>query len=141
MPSYTFRCSSCRETAVLRRAFSVGPTAEPCACGGTLEHDLRADVATVELDTAGCRDHNVIAREKRVFRQGTRAQATKLEGAYGRHVKQRRQQLKEDGNKGTIKQSHAIPADLYHGKIRETGDKQYWQDKKNVDRHSDFKVG
>lgn len=140
MPNYTFRCDDCGETAVLHRPFSVGPTPEPCPCGGSREHDFRTDVASVELDTSACRDHNVIERSKRVYRPGSRAAADRKEAAYARHVTDRRKQLK-DGNQGTIKQTHAIPADLFHGKIRETGDKQYWNDKKNMARHSEFKVG
>jgi hypothetical protein len=141
MPNYTFICDDCGETAVLHRPFSVGPVSEPCDCGGTRKHDFRTDVMTQEVDTTNCRDHNVISREKRVYRPGTRADADKKEAQYSQYVKQRREQLREHGNRGTITQSHAIPADLYHGKIRETGDKQYWNDKKNVDRHSAFKVG
>lgn len=140
MPNYTFQCEDCQRTAVLARAFSVGPVSEPCSCGGELKHDLRADVLTVEADTSGCRDHNFIPEHKRVYRPGTAADASRKEAAYAGHVAERRKQLK-DGNKGSIKQTMAIPADLYHGKLRETGDKNYWADKKNVARHSDFKVG
>lgn len=140
MPNYTFCCADCGETAVLHRPFSVGPTPEPCACGGTREHDFRTDVASVECDTSACRDHNFIKREKRVYRPGTQADAGRREAAYAGHVKERRQQL-QGGNKGSIRQSHAIPADLYHGKIRETKDKNYWSDSKNMSRHNDFKVG
>jgi predicted nucleic acid-binding Zn ribbon protein len=140
MPNYTFCCDRCKATIVVHRPFSEGPSPEPCECGGVREHDFRTDVATIECDTSGCRDHNVIERSKRVYRPGTRADADRKEASYARHISERRGQLK-DGNKGKFKQSHAIPADLYHGKIRETGDKQYWNDKKNMKRHSDFKVG
>ena len=141
MPNYTFRCKACEQVAVLSRSFAIGPVAEACACGGLLEHDLCADVSTVEFDTAACRDHNFIKREKRVFRQGTQAAAGRTEAAYAKHVKDRRAAIADGGNKGKIKQTMAIPADLYHGKIRETKDKNYWSDQKNVSRHSDFKVG
>jgi hypothetical protein len=33
-----------------------------------------------------------------------------------------------------------VPAELYHGKIRETGDKDYWSDKRNLEQHTDTKV-
>lgn len=139
MPNYTFVCDTCEQTSVLHRPFSVGPVPEACHCGGTCIHDFRTDVLSVEVDTSACRDHNTIERSKRVYRPGSRRDADRREAAYGRHVQQRRSQLK-DGNKGKFSQSHAIPADLFHGKIRETGDKRYWDDKKNVARHSDFKV-
>lgn len=140
MPRYTFVCESCGNIAVLERPFSVGPIPAECSCGGILEHDFRADAETIAIDTSECRDHNVIKREKRVFRPGTQRQAERREAAYAKHVAERRSQLK-DGNKGSIKHSHAIPADLYHGKIRETGDKNYWKENKNVNRHREFKVG
>lgn len=141
MPNYTFCCSACGETAVLHRPFSVGPSPEPCPCGGQREHDFRTDVASIELDTSACRDHNFIKEGKRVYRPGTAVDAERKEAAYAGHVKERRKQLADGGNQGKIRQTMAVPADLYHGKIRETGDKQYWNDKKNVSRHSDFKVG
>lgn len=141
MPNYTYSCSCCKNVAVLRRSFEDGPTPETCSCGGTLEHDLCADISTVEFDTAACRDHNTIERSKRVYRPGTKAAADRKEAAYANHVKDRRAALKDGGNKGKIKQSMAIPADLYHGKIRETKDRNYWSDPKNVSRHNDFKVG
>lgn len=141
MPNYTFVCDRCQETAVLHRSFSDGPKSEPCECGGTREHDFRTDVLSIEVDASACRDHNDIPRAKRVYRNGSTDDAARLEGRYAKHVSDRRKQLADGGNQGSIKQSHAIPADLYHGKIRETGDKQYWQDKKNMSRHNDFKVG
>lgn len=140
MPNYSYRCENCDNEAVIHRSFAVGPIIEQCPCGGTLVHDLCADIATVELDTSGCRDHNFIPEHKRVFRRGDAADAVKKEAAYAGHIKERRAALKS-GNKGRIRQSMAVPADLYHGKIRETGDKQYWTDKKNVAKHNAFKVG
>jgi hypothetical protein len=140
VPNYTFVCEDCQETVILSRPFSVGPTPEACPCGGERKHDIRSDILSVEIDSSGCRDHNEIPREKRVYRPVTRAGASKVEAQYKRHIKQRRDQLK-DGNQGSVKQTHAIPADLYHGKIRETRDKNYWRDKKNMSRHEDFKVG
>lgn len=140
MPTYTYRCEDCGRSEEQRRSFAEGPTSCACSCGGRLEHDFAADIATVELDTSACRDHNVIERSKRVYRPGTRANADRVEAAHAKHVRERRQQLKEGGNRGRIKQSHAIPADLYHGKLRETKDRTYWQDPKNVARHNAFRV-
>lgn len=141
MPNYTMTCQVCGETAVLHRPFSEGPSPEPCPCGGVREHDFCTDVASIEVDTSSCRDHNVIERSKRVYRPGTRADADRKERAYAEHVRDRRKQLRDGGNQGRIRQTMAIPADLHHGKIRETGDRNYWKDQKNLSRHSDFKVG
>lgn len=33
----------------------------------------------------------------------------------------------------TWKLTHSIPAELYYGKVRESGDKHFWSDEKNRD--------
>lgn len=141
MPNYTFKCEACGDSELQRRPVEECEATFACACGGTKQRDFAADFATVQFDTSGCRDHNVIPREKRVYVPGSRSDADRREAKIAEGIKQRREQLREGGNQGSVKQTHAIPAELYHGKIRETKDKQYWQDPKNVDRHKDFKVG
>jgi hypothetical protein len=139
MPSYSFKCEACGETSVGHHPIATGPVDGRCACGGVTKHDFTADVMTQELCTAGCRDHNEIPREKRAFRQGSRYDADKMEARYKKGIQERRQQLK-GGNRGSIRQTHAIPADLHAGKIRETKDPNYWQDPTNMKRHDAFKV-
>lgn len=106
-------------------------------CKHEMYRDWQTDAPTI--DTSSCRDHNFIPREKRVYKNGTRSGADKLERAYAENVKRERALLK-DGNKGSIKKKMAVPAELYHGKCRETGDKYYWKDPKNVSRHNAFRV-
>lgn len=36
--------------------------------------------------------------------------------------------------------TNSIPADLYHGKIRETGDRHYWDSPKNRKRHKSTEI-
>lgn len=139
MPSYSFKCEACGQTSVGYHPIATGPVDGYCACGGVTKHDFAADVMTQELCLAGCRDHNEIPRAKRAFRHGTRAQADKVEANYRKGIAQRKEQLK-GGNRGSIRQTHAIPADLHAGKIRETGDKKYWDDPSNMKRHDAFKV-
>lgn len=67
------------------------------------------------------------------------AQGQRLERAYQEQVTSRRRQIAEDGG-GAIKQTHSIPAHLYHGKIRQTGDKSYWLDDKNRNKHKSTRV-
>lgn len=102
-----------------------------------MQRDWQADEPTI--DTSGCKDHDFIPPEKRVYRNVSKAGADRVEGKFKRHIAERRAQLK-DGNKGKFKQTHAIPSDLFHGKIRETGDRKYWDDPKNVAKHKAFKV-
>lgn len=138
---YTFKCSQGHVTE--RQApISEGPPASvTCWCRLSAERDWQADAPMI--DTSACRDHDFIPETHRVasndgFGIG-KAKAAKRVDAYKQHIAAKREQLR-DGNKGSIKQTHAVPADLYHGKIRETGDKAYWQDQKNLDRHKSCKV-
>ena len=39
-----------------------------------------------------------------------------------------------------MKKSMQIPAALYHGKIKQTGDRSYWDNPKNRNRHKSCKV-
>ena len=94
------------------------------------------------LNTSACRDHDDIPVTKRVVRGGRdlgKAAAAKEEAKFNQHIKQRRAELR-DGNRGSIRHTHSVPSDLFHGKIRETGDKQYWDDPKNLKKHKSTEV-
>lgn len=138
---YTFKCPQGHLTE-RQASISVGPPQSVmCWCRLSAERDWQADAPM--LDTSACRDHDFIPEPLRVasndgFGVGKAGAARKVD-SFKRHIQQKRQEL-ANGNKGSIKQTHAVPADLYHGKIRETGDKNYWQDKKNLDRHKSCKV-
>lgn len=137
---YSFKCGCGSHQEVSCSIQDGPPSAVECSsCGDPMQRDWQADEPMI--DTSNCRDHNFIPREKRVYRPGTKGQADKLEGKMAKHINERRSQLRDSGNKGLFKHKMSIPADLYHGKIRETGDKQYWNDPKNVAKHNDFKVG
>jgi len=93
------------------------------------------------LDTSGCRDHSYIPESKRVASAFDRGSPEKIEARFHQHVQNRRTEIRDaGGQRGSIKQTHAVPAHLFHGKIRETGDKRYWDDPKNIAKHSDCKV-
>jgi len=99
-------------------------------------------IYSAQIDTTGCKDHDDIPPQYRVSNDPagvSQAAGNKTEAVYQQHIAQRRRDLM-DGNKGSIKQTHAVPAHLYHGKLRETGDPNYWRDKKNLDRHKSAKV-
>ena len=138
---YTFKCQQGHSTEVQASISEGPPKSLMCWCRLSAERDWQADAPM--LDTSACRDHDFIPETKRVasndgFGIGKTRAAKKVD-TFKRHIEQRRKEL-ADGNQGSIKQTHAVPADLYHGKIRETGDKNYWQDKKNLDRHKSCKV-
>lgn len=107
-----------------------------------MQRDWKADAPMI--DTSSCRDHDHIPETHRVasdrgFGIG-KAAAERREAAYKKHIQTRRKEIADGGNRKSFKQTHSIPADLYHGKIRETGDKNYWKDSKNLDRHKSCKV-
>ena len=139
---YTFKCSGCLATDSVSRSISVGPPNHlVCAvCGGRMHRDWQADAPMI--DTSARRDHNEIRADKRVRSAWDGGKSPeKVEAGFKRHIEQRRSQIRDaGGQRGSIKQTHAVPAHLYHGKINETGDKNYWRDPKNLAKHSDCKV-
>jgi hypothetical protein len=67
--------------------------------------------------------------------------ARKREKAYEESMQVKRAMARDRSlSKGNMKMTHSIPPELYHGKIKETGDKEYWTDPKNRNRHSSTKV-
>ncbi len=92
------------------------------------------------IDTSACRDHDYIPPEKRVLDLTDRRSEAVKERAFQKHINDRRALVAEAGH-SKIRMSHSVPADLFHGKIRETGDKNYWDDPKNLARHNSCKVG
>jgi len=93
-----------------------------------------------EIDTSGCKDHDDIPEEKRVQRRNLPASPHREEARFKRHIDEKRKLYAEAGQSQNMRHTHSVPADLYHGKIRETGDKNYWNDPKNLNRHKTTKV-
>jgi predicted nucleic acid-binding Zn ribbon protein len=141
MPFYTFTCEECSKSELLILPVRDFEKPRKCECGGVAVRDYNADMPTVQF--SGHRvDHNRIKDPKaRVQGAASAKAARRKERAYGEHISERRKQLANDRNRNSgFKHTHSIPAELYHGKVRETGDKSYWNDPKNVAKHSDFKV-
>jgi hypothetical protein len=105
-----------------------------------MERDWKADAPM--LDTSACRDHSEIRADKRARSAWDGNQSPDaVESKFKQHVQHRRREIREaGGQQGSLKQTHAVPAHLYHGKIKETGDQNYWSDPKNLSRHNDCKV-
>lgn len=91
------------------------------------------------IDTTGCKDHDFIPPDKRVFDSVQTMSGVRKGKLFTQHVENRRKELRE-GNHGDFRQTHSVPADLYHGKIKETGDKEYWSDPANMRRHESCRV-
>lgn len=108
-------------------------------CGDRMWRNWQKDVPM--LDTSACRDHSHISEGKRVRSEFDHGSPEKIEHRFKKHIEKRRTEIRDaGGQRGTFKQTHAVPAHLYHGKIKETGDKNYWNDPKNLNRHTECKV-
>lgn len=138
---YPFECEPCGITFTADcEAFTPPPAPKCASCG-----ELMTRIYGCYIDTSGCRDHDHIPESKRVVRSGSitsgrNVNAVREERRFQKHIDQRRQLYKERGQNPEFQHTHSVPADLYHGKIRETGDANYWDNPKNLARHSSTKV-
>jgi hypothetical protein len=140
---YTFKCACGATTEVARSIVDGPPPSVRCeihGCGGRAVRDWQADAPMI--DTSACKDHSEVRADKRVRSAWDRSQSPeKVEAGFKRHIAKRRSEIREaGGQRGAIKQTHAVPAHLFHGKIKESGDKNYWNDPKNLNRHTECKV-
>lgn len=137
---YTYVCEDCGSQETISRSMAEGPPEMiECGCGWGMRRDWQAD--SPMIDTSACRDHDDIPHEARVARSSAPRSAAREEVRFQKHIHERRKALANGGNRGSIRHTHSVPADLFHGKIRETGDKNYWNDPSNLKRHSSTKVG
>ena len=133
---YPFECDPCgTKTAIDARPFH--PPIHPLCpkCGVSMDR-----VFGCAIDTSGCTDHDDIPEHKRVQRQHTPRDTHREEARFKKHIDERRKLYAEAGQTPNLRHTHSVPADLFHGKIRETGDKNYWNDPKNLNRHKSTKV-
>ena len=109
----------------------------------TCEKIMHRDFGGICIDTSGCKDHDEVPAKARTTQSPmgvSASRASKIEAAYAADIAAKRKANKHPGKKGSVVMSHSIPTELYHGKIRETGDKAYWQSPKNLSRHKSTKV-
>jgi len=138
---YTFRCYDCELDAFKHAKPFTPPSAPRCFnCGKKTSR-----VFGCNIDTSGCKDPDDIPHAQRIAcgagsQDMTNGQASALEAKHQRHNDQTRKELADGGNRGSFRKSMQIPAALYHGKIKQTGDHKYWDDPKNRNRHKSCKV-
>jgi hypothetical protein len=70
----------------------------------------------------------------------TPAQAARKERRYQQAIQQRRKQVRDGGHSKLGRMTHQVPTELYHGKIKQTGDKDYWKDPANLNKHRSCEV-
>jgi hypothetical protein len=136
---YNFKCDCGAQASAQRPMAKGAPAYLKCECGKRMHRDWQRDIPMI--DTSACRDHSSISEGKRVRSEFDQGSPEKIEHQFKQHIEKRRSEIRDaGGQRGSIKQTHAVPAHLYHGKIKETGDKNYWSDPKNLNRHSECKV-
>lgn len=132
---YPFHCQVCDLRFELDRSMNDAPDCiQECPdCKG----ESHRVWVSFRLSTVGCSgptDPDYIPPEHRVVSDpayGDSARsADKIERAYAEDI-ERKGSLASSDNK----MKASVPAHLYHGKIRQTGDKHYWKDPKNLARH------
>lgn len=133
---YPYECESCDSmTHIDAPAFQPPPTVQCPVCGRAMQR-----IYGCNLNTSECKDHDDIPEQHRVQRASRPRSAAAEEARFQRHIEDRRSLARAGGNDGVVRQTHSVPADLYHGKIRETGDKEYWSDPKNLNRHRSTRI-
>ena len=137
---YPYRCQSCDHEFLLERQMIDAPdlTQDCPECGGVAGRTWKS----LHLVTVGCSggsDPDKVPEKFRVTQDAlhgtTPKQAEKLERAYQEHLDEMRANKKPYG-----RITESIPAELFHGKIKETGDKKYWDDPKNRRRHKSVRI-
>lgn len=135
---YDFWCE-CGATASREGSFREPP--QPPQCCGAL---MYRDFGGIQVDTLSCRDHDDIPVQHRVTQRTatgvSKAEGAKIEAKYAEDIAAKRKANRQIGRKGTTVMTHSIPTELYHGKIKQTGDRNYWQSQKNLSRHKSCKV-
>lgn len=135
---YEFACRECEVTNTVDSKPFHPPEPPLCDCGQVMDRLYNS-----QINTYGCRDHDHVPERYRVpdgERTPTRAGAEAKEVQFQRHLRSRRSQLREVGQNNSFRHTHSVPSDLYWGKVRETGDRNYWSDSSNLKRHSSTRV-
>lgn len=138
MPAYLFRCSDCKLEFDQVRSIKEGPPPPydcPSCVNGTMEHIILPPM----IHCSGDPDH--VPPEFGIQRLGhtggtNAAEAARIEAKYQKDIERKRAMKREAGkSKRAFNMTQSIPAPLYYGKIKQTGDSKYWDDPKNRSKH------
>lgn len=138
---YQMECKQCGEVEISKPMSDPARDNDQCPeCKG---FGTRRIFAMPQICTVGCSgasDPDDIPAEFGVTQNplgGERKQSLALEKAYQRDIEHKRRNKRSGG---PMQLSRSIPAELYHGKIKQTGDKDYWSDPKNRKRHPSTRI-
>lgn len=135
---YEFVCDGCGDIFTVDGPAFTPPVELPqCYDHGGFE--MRR-LYSAQIDTSGCKDHDFIPETQRVADTVQPFSGEKKGRIFSERINERRKTYAQDGQRGEIRHTHSVPADLYHGKIKETGDKQYWNDPANMKKHESCRV-
>ncbi len=138
---YQMECASCGEVDISKPMSH--PAKDGDQCPECMGFDTRRIFAMPQICTSGCSgasDPDDVPAEFGGTQDplsGARTANVALEKAYQRDIEHKRRNKTRGGSR-QIKRS--VPAELYHGKIKQTGDKNYWDDPKNRRRHPSTKI-
>jgi hypothetical protein len=137
---FNFQCADGHITQIDIKFGEKPPENMPC-CKPSCSH--RAERVWEAPHISVAPDDFTVAASAAVSRNGravTKEEAVRKEKAYARDIQKKRQLYKDQKNVKGWKPSHSIPPEAYYGKVRETGDLNYWKDSKNLNRAKQFKV-
>lgn len=105
---------------------------------------MHRDFSRIVVDTSGCKDHDDVPLKHRVTQRRSfgvsEAQGRRIEAKYAADIAAKRKANKQSSKKGSITMTHSIPTELYHSKIKQSGDRHYWDSPKNLNKHKSCKV-
>lgn len=141
MPTITFECPDC---GPFEKQFSI-MKAPPkwMGCEECLARSERVWEAPEFICDRADRDPDHIPKQYRVsdrVKPESAAEGKRIEKAYQAKMERTRRDVAEASGGTPLAKTHEIPAHLYHGKIKQTGDKNYWLDPKNRNKHKSTRV-
>ncbi len=139
---YLFRCEGCGFEHEYRASIKSGPPPET-ACWECKDGMLARVWTPPNIICDG--DADFVPVHARVTENtgfgDTKAEGHRKEVAYQRHMEELRKNKRlYGGNPKFPELTHQVPTELYHGKIKQTGDRHYWDDPANVKKHPNTKV-
>ena len=139
MPTITFDCPECGSAEYSFSIKNRPPERVRCGCGNFAERVWEAPEFICDRADADV-DH--VPEQFRVsdrVRPESAAEGKRIEKAYQADIEKTRRDNAEGSTKA-LKQTHKVPSQLYHGKIKQTGDRNYWLDPKNRNKHKSTRV-
>lgn len=142
---YTFECE-CGRRYEASASIKDGPPNVGCCCGRLMQRVWNPPTLLLRQDPDDVGERNAMidtsTMSTALAAAGggmTKASAIKKEKAYNSYIHERRKIFRNNKQVGG-RMTHQVPVELYHAKIKQTGDKNYWKDPANLNRHKNCKV-